>query len=121
MFIKVHDPVVLHADSFAFQQLLHQPGSPEMMLAGQDTGPVDYPVRRNLVEVRVRGVHRPSHHPGRAPRTQKLGNRPVGRHPAVRNLRGNLPDFPEEGVFRILCTVPGHSSFLSSSRKLRIR
>ena len=121
MFFKVHDPVVLHTDSFAFQQLLHQSGSPEMMFAGQDAGPVDHPVCRNLLRIGMGCIHGPTNHPGRAPGTQKLGNRPVGRHPAVGYLCGNLPDFPEERVFRIRFTFPGHSSFLSSSRKLRIR
>ena len=55
------DLVVQDSDSFAFEQLLHQFGTLEMVFSGQQALAIDNPVGRDGF-VQVRGVQGPADH-----------------------------------------------------------
>lgn len=77
---EVLHPVVPDHNTFAFQQLLHQMGSPEMVLSREQSVAIDHPLSGHIPP--VGSVHGITHHPGTACRTQKAGDCTVGSYAA---------------------------------------
>lgn len=68
---KLHHFVIFYDYPFFFQELLHFFRGIEMMTTRQQTRTVHYSMRRDRFRRKMTGVHRPPHHPGRRPRSQR--------------------------------------------------
>lgn len=78
MAVEILNAVVLYADTFAFQELLHYVCPAKVVFPAEHPLAVHYPVRGNAYIYAMRLIHCPADHTGGSATAQKTGDGAVG-------------------------------------------